>query len=90
MTAFIKFSTSGKKINKYREEQASLAMDLCFQHYISSSTFLVWKIRKKSVSSSKVSKERVSDELPLTVLFEGRDFNSQNRISAYSTSHIKF
>lgn len=75
---------------KYREEKTSLAVDLCFQHYISSSAFFVWKIRMKSFSSSKVSKESVSDELTLAMLFEDRDSNSQNRISAYSTFYISF
>jgi len=56
---------------KPTEEQTCLEVDLCFQYYIFSSPIFGWKPRIKSFSSSWVSKESGSDELPLSMLFEG-------------------
>lgn len=56
---------------RYTEEQTCLEVDLYFQHYIFSSAIFGWKPKIKSFSSSRVSKESGSDELPLSVLFEG-------------------
>lgn len=56
---------------KYTEEHTCLEVNLCFPYCVFSHAVLGWKPRIKSFSSSQVSKESGSDDLPLSTLFEG-------------------